>query len=419
MAEIYDNADPKIIAFYLPQFHTIPENDRWWGKGFTEWTNVRKAVPLFPGHNEPRRPLHGNYYDLTDNDVKRWQADLAKKYGVYGFCYYHYWFRGGKKLLEKPAEQMLADPSIDLPFCFSWANENWSRNWDGGNHEIMIRQEYGGEKEWEAHFQYLLPFFKDRRYITVKGKPLFIIYKPDIMPDVYAMTRYFRKRAKEEGFPDLCLAYQFPTYYNDMYYRDDIFDYLIEFEPVYSRYMTSPPEEKLHGNSEKVYALRKVFGEDVIAKYRKMHGGGTASASSSASKALAMYFYDETWEKILSQLWTPGLIPGAFTDWDNTPRNKHGITYAGTSPEAFEKYMKAMVRRLRKENRRMLFLNAWNEWGEGAYLEPDEKNGYGMLEGISRALSDGKNGDRTQSVKKDEGGHPSDQNKDSNGGERA
>jgi hypothetical protein len=204
-----------------------------------------------------------------------------------------------------------------------------------------------------------------------------------------------------------------------MYYRDDIFDYLIEFEPVYSRYMTSPPEKKLHGNSEKVYALRKVFGEDVITKYRKLHGGGTASAPSPASKALAMYFYDETWEKILSQLWTPGLIPGAFTDWDNTPRNKHGITYAGTSPEAFEKYMKAMVRRLRKENRRMLFLNAWNEWGEGAYLEPDEKNGYGMLEGISRALSDGKSGDRTQSVKKDKGDHPSDQDKDSNGGARA
>ncbi|MCD7820315.1 MAG: glycoside hydrolase family 99-like domain-containing protein, partial [Lachnospiraceae bacterium] len=179
MAEIMDGNGVKIIPFYLPQFHTIPENDKWWGKGFTEWTNVRKAVPLFEGHQQPKLPLGDHFYNLLDDETKIWQAELAKQYGIFGFCYYHYWFKNGKRLLEKPAEQMLKNKDIDLPFCFCWANENWSRNWDGGNHEIIMAQEYGGKREWEMHFQYLLPFFRDKRYITMNGKPLFIIYKPE------------------------------------------------------------------------------------------------------------------------------------------------------------------------------------------------------------------------------------------------
>ena len=198
MAEINSNDDTKIIAFYLPQYHAIPENDQWWGKGFTEWTNVKKAKPLFEGHDQPRIPLNHNYYNLLDDNTKIWQANLAKKYGVYGFCYYHYWFKGGKKLLEKPAEQMLSNKSIDLPFCFCWANENWTRNWDGGNREIMVEQDYGNKDDWECHFQYLLQFFKDKRYITVDGKPLFIIYKPDLIIDIYEMVKYFRQSIVEE-----------------------------------------------------------------------------------------------------------------------------------------------------------------------------------------------------------------------------
>ena len=159
MAEIMDGNGLKVIAFYLPQFHSIPENDQWWGQGFTEWTNVKKALPLFEGHNQPRIPLNKNYYDLMDDEVKISQAKLAKKYGIFGFCYYHYWFKNGEKLLEKPAEQMLQNKDVDLPFCFSWANENWSRNWDGGNQEIIKEQDYGDKSDWEKHFQYFLPFF--------------------------------------------------------------------------------------------------------------------------------------------------------------------------------------------------------------------------------------------------------------------
>lgn len=379
MAEINSNDDTKIIAFYLPQYHAIPENDQWWGKGFTEWTNVKKAKPLFEGHDQPRIPLNHNYYNLLDDNTKIWQANLAKKYGVYGFCYYHYWFKGGKKLLEKPAEQMLSNKSIDLPFCFCWANENWTRNWDGGNREIMVEQDYGNKDDWECHFQYLLQFFKDKRYITVDGKPLFIIYKPDLIIDIYEMVKYFRRRIVEEGFPGICLAFQFPTYYADMFYRDDIFDYMIEFEPVYSR------NNFQRYSSNKVNVIRKIFGEKGIVAYRHKKGNNYHSISTT-SKSLGMFFYDELWNTILNQEWRDNFIPGTFVDWDNTPRNKHGVLHAGFTIEKFEKYMTLWIQKARQHNKKMLFINAWNEWGEGAFLEPDQRYGYQKLEAIKKAL---------------------------------
>lgn len=381
MAEINDGKGLKIISFYLPQFHSIPENDRWWGKGFTEWTNVRKAKPLFPGHDQPRVPLDGEY-NLLEDAVKIRQAQMAKEYGVFGFCYYHYWFKDGRQLLEKPAEQMLANKDVDLPFCFCWANENWSKNWDGGNREVIMEQDYGGLADWERHFQYLLPFFRDERYITVDGKPLFVIYKPEQIIDIYQMAAYWRKRASEEGLPGLCLAFQFPTYYADMYYREDIFDYRIEFEPVYSRNAAAMQKP---GTAGKVRLLRRMMGENAVSAYRKM-GRSKMRAQAPRPQSLGMFFYDEAWEQILAQPWDERFLPGGFVDWDNTPRNKHGVLYAGFSLERFELYMKRLVSRARKENKPMLFLNAWNEWGEGAFLEPDEHYGYGKLEAVKRAL---------------------------------
>lgn len=381
MAEINDGKGVKIIPFYLPQYHTIPLNDRCWGKGFTEWTNVRKAEPLFEGHNQPKIPLDNNYYNLLDDEVKIWQVDLAKKYGIFGFCYYHYWFKDGKRLLEKPAEQMLANKNVDLPFCFCWANENWSKNWDGGNCEIIMEQEYGDEKDWELHFQYLLAFFKDERYITIDGKPLFVIYKPEQIIDVYQMVSYFRKRAVEEGFPGICLAFQFPSYYADMFYREDVFDYRIEFEPVYSRNVKAM---QAPGTSGKVKMLRKTLGENVVSAYRRKK----QQKGSGWGKPLyaSMYFYDETWETILNAEWKDDFIPGCFVDWDNTPRNKHGLLFQGFSIDKFAFYMKQLVKRAENERKPMIFINAWNEWGEGAFLEPDEKYGYKKLEAIKDAL---------------------------------
>ena len=357
MAEIFDGNNPKLIAFYLPQFHTIPENDEWWGKGFTEWKNVQNATPLFEGHRQPRIPLDGRYYDLTDDRTKIWQAELARRYGVFGFCYYHYWFKGGKKLLEKPAEQMLANKAIDLPFCFSWANENWSKNWDGGNHEVIMPQEYGGKKEWEAHLQYLLPFFRDERYITVQGMPLFIIYKPEQIIDVYQMCRYLRKRMKQEGFPGICLAFQFPAYYSDMYYREGIFDYRIAFEPVFSR------DERAHGapgTQKKVETIRRLTGEGLLSWYRKSKQTSRGSGRK-PSKQLAHLSYEKAWDTILHMDWTEDLLPGAFVDWDNTPRNKKGVVYDGFSTERFETYFRDLVIRAKREEKPMIFINAWNE----------------------------------------------------------
>lgn len=383
MAEVRDGKGIKLISFYLPQFHTIPENDKWWGKGFTEWTNVRKAQPLFPGHDQPRVPLGGEY-NLTDDNVKVWQAEIAKKYGVFGFCYYHYWFKGGRQLLEKPAEQMLANKAVDLPFCFCWANENWSKNWDGGNREVIMEQDYGTQSDWETHFRYLLPFFRDERYITVDGKPLFVIYKPEQIIDLYQMVNYWKKRAVEAGLPGLCFAFQFPTYYFDMYYREDIFDYRIGFEPVHARNLAAMKP----GTSSKVRLMRKTLGEDAVSAYRRSRQSKMGSSWAGKPQSLSMYFYDEVWEKILNAPWTEEFLPGAFVDWDNTPRNKHGLLHAGFSIEKFRSYMTRLVNRSRQENKPMLFINAWNEWGEGAFLEPDEKYGYQKLEAVRTALEE-------------------------------
>jgi len=165
----------KVVALYLPQFHTIPENDTWWGEGFTEWVNIKKAIPLFENHHQPRMPLQDNYYNLADPDVMRWQASIAKEHGVYGFCFYHYWF-DGKLLLQKPIENFLENKDIDIHFCISWANEHWTDQWVSEKWNVLIEQRYGERDEWKVHFDYLLPYFKDDRYIKVDEKPVFVIY---------------------------------------------------------------------------------------------------------------------------------------------------------------------------------------------------------------------------------------------------
>lgn len=202
----------KTIAFYLPQYHTIPENDVWWGKDFTEWTNLKKSTALFDGHYQPRIPENRNYYNLLDDTVKQWQIDLAKKYGIYGFCFYHYWFKGGKKLLERPIEQFLENKSLKMPFCLCWANEPWTRAWDGKTKEVIMPQEYGTEQEWREHFQYLLPFLKDERYIYVDGKPLLVFYKPELIENLKAMIDIWKEMALTAGLPGLTFVVQGSNY---------------------------------------------------------------------------------------------------------------------------------------------------------------------------------------------------------------
>lgn len=220
----------KIISFYLPQFHTFPENDRWWGKGFTEWTSVKSAKSLYRGHIQPRIPLNHNYYDLTDPETVRWQSALAKKYGIYGFCYYHYWF-DGKMLMNKPMELMLQDQNIDLPFCICWANENWTRAWAKKSKEVLIAQTYGNKEDWKDHFYYLLPFLKDHRYIRIDEKPVIVIYRPELIPTLQEMLEFWQEMAVKAELPGLTFMYQQSAFKHETDKGGKLFDYAIEYQP--------------------------------------------------------------------------------------------------------------------------------------------------------------------------------------------
>ena len=355
----------KIIAFYLPQFHAFPENDEWWGRGFTEWTNTRKAKPLYRGHYEPRVPLHKNYYNLLNPETFRWQIDLAKKYGVYGFCFDHSWF-SGKILMQKPMENFLADPTLDQHFCICWANETWSRRWDGLEHEILISQEHGDETEWRAHFDYLLPFFRDSRYIQVDGKPLFVLYKPEIFPEYPGMFRLWDALAKESGLRGMTFAVQSAIWNTDPQDDEAMVDCKIMFEPGYTGLRK---DRSLFFRAE-WFALRA---------YAKVAPWFRAKPIS----------YPGFCREILRRpVGSEKEIPGMFVDWDNTPRKgERGSTTLFHSPERFQACLTALIRKTREEyHKDILFLNAWNEWAEGCYLEPDEKYGYACLEAVKSAL---------------------------------
>lgn len=375
------NQNVKAIAFYLPQFHTIPENDKAYGTGFTEWTNTRKAKPLFEGHYQPRIPLDYNYYCLLDKGVMEKQATLAKEYGIYGFCYYHYWFKNGKKLLEKPLEMMLNNPNIDIPFCLCWANENWTKRWDGGDNEIIVEQDYGDIKDLNNHIDYLCSFFRDSRYIREDGAPLLLIYKPELIPNLKKVIKEIRTRAKENGFPNLKLIVQYPKFYFDRA-NLTLFDGYIQFEPRFiQNYII---DLKKTNTKKKIKTVLLNAGCTNIVKSIE-HALGKKKIN---IPKLTLRDYDKDWKMILDYpVDDKGMIAGAFVDWDNTPRNKNGLCYIGATPEKFENYMTQLVKKVKQEyEKKYIFINAWNEWAEGAYLEPDEKNGYEYLEAIKQAL---------------------------------
>lgn len=382
MAEINENKSVKVIAFYLPQFHTIPENDKWWGEGFTEWTNTKKATPLFEGHYQPKTPLNENYYNLLDDDVMYNQSKLAQKYGVWGFCYYHYWFKNGKKLLEKPIEKMLNDSSIDIPFCLSWANENWTRNWDGGNKEIMIEQDYGNKEDWKKHYEYLKSFFKDKRYITIDGHPLFVIYKPQLIENLNEMLKYWNDLAIKDGIGEIYFAYQFPAWFLQKDYDSKMFKYIIKFEPTFSG---------ITMNNKNIFIIFLYKLRQFIYKILKSIGfkNKCQKCKKRTESKLRIYDYDEVWNKIINGYREKKMILGAFTAWDNTARNKNGIVFHESTPQKFGNYMHSLIEKVKKQKKdRMIFINAWNEWAEGAYLEPDQKFKYEYLEQLNKALSE-------------------------------
>lgn len=366
----------KVLAYYLPQFHEIPENNQWWGKGFTEWTNVKKAKPLFEGHYMPRIPLDNNYYDLTEVSAQKWQVELAKKYGIYGFCMYHYWFNG-HMLLEKPINQYLEHKELDLPFCFSWANEYWTNGWVSSENKILMAHDNTDERDWIDHFNYFLPFFKDDRYIRVDGKPLLIIYFPNILQKCSEMIECWRKLAKENGFTDLYVLYQKAMTHFDDSVDKSCFDGGIEFQPGYTL------EKNVQSSKRKIANLRFK-----IVNYIKLKFGVSVKKKEN-SNTLIHRDYDDIWSDIInSKPDNERMYPGAFVDWDNTPRKGYrGSLYDGASPEKFEKYMTAQIANARSNYKKeLLFIFAWNEWGESGYLEPDERYRYRYLESLKNAL---------------------------------
>ena len=378
----------KIIAFYLPQFHNIPENDKWWGDGFTEWTNVKKAKPLFEGHEQPKIPLNNNYYNLLDDDVKIWQANLAKKYGIYGFCYYHYWFNG-KMLLEKPMEQMLKNKKIDIPFCICWANEAWTKRWIGQGNKALIKQYYGNEKEWINHYEYLKKFFYDNRYIYDNGKPMIVIYRAEIIPCIREMLECWEKCAKKDGFKGLttvCVIREIDKKRigNSVNY----FNYSVNWEPSISGYQINNYNNIILRNIKNI--RRKLINILSIKLGVDIDNYSLLSKIYSKIKKNDKYvdFKIISKRSLERQPIFENNIPGGFIRIDNSPR--YGIFGGGTineNPKLFKEYLKKLIFNAKyKYKKNYIFFYAWNEWAEGGFLEPDEKYKYEYLQALKDAL---------------------------------
>jgi hypothetical protein len=353
----------RTVAFYLPQFHAIPENDEWWGRGFTEWTNVRAAKPLFGGHDQPREPGELGYYDLNSDEVRAKQAELARGAGIAGFCYYHYWFHG-TQLLEMPLQRMLATGTPDFPFMLCWANEHWSRLWNGGDQELLIEQHYSDEDDL-AHIRALLPTLSDPRYLRVDGAAVLSIYHVDRMPWPERTAEVWRREAAREGV-DLHLCSLETT--DEILERvPDGFDAAIQFLPQ-RRYLGSR------------LGLRR--GEVRLRRWFHLDNAYTRNRIFSYDGLVNIALEDPE----PSYLRYPCVLPG----WDNSPRRSMGEAriIVGATPEAYEEWLYQVLRRFEPPapEHDLVFVNAWNEWAESAYLEPDQRYGRAFLDAHRSAV---------------------------------
>ena len=348
--------DVKLIAFYLPQFHQIPENDKWWGEGFTEWTNVKKAIPQFKGHYQPHIPGELGYYNLTNKEVMKRQIELAKQYGIYGFCFHHYWF-AGKRLLEKPVNMLIENKDLDIPFCLCWANENWTRRWDGLDNEVLIAQKHSPEDDINF-IEDISKYFNDTRYIKIDEKPVLIVYRIELFPNPEDTIVRWRKWMEDHGYKGIYLigaqgfACKNPTKYG--------LDAAVEFPPngmykynyISSQVSFKNPNFKGNIVDYSYYVNNKLYLKEDKEKYN--------------------------------------LFKTIIPSWDNTPRrgNKSTIFY-NSSPELYKQWLKDIIiytKTKKNKDEQFVFINAWNEWGEGAYLEPDVKYGYSYLNSTKEAI---------------------------------
>lgn len=377
----------RVIAYYLPQFHPIPENDKYWGKGFTEWTNVAKAKPLFKGHYQPRIPADLGFYDLRLPEVREQQAQMAREAGIEGFCYWHYWFGNGKRLLQRPFNEVLQSGKPDFPFCLAWANHSWKTStWEnGGKDRMIVEQRYLGEEDYTLHFQEVLPAFRDKRYITIEGKPLFAIFDPYNFQDVSNFIKTWQRLAKENGLKGI---------------------YFIAMSNSTSTLQRNGDGtlKRVTPNlqsSERVYNDLLNLGFDGINSFGKsraemLYMGKYARI---AKKLLHQYLpflptHCINYEKITQHFFAPedswqNVYPSIFPQWDRTPRagNSEGV-YVNATPTTFKKHIQNALNVIKNKDmeHRILFLRAWNEWGEGNYVEPDLKYGHAFLDAIKEAI---------------------------------
>lgn len=348
--------DVRLIAFYLPQFHPIPENDRWWGRGFTEWTNVTRAQPWFPGHHQPQLPADLGFYDLRVPEVREAQAELAAEHGLAGFCYHYYWF-GGRRLLHRPLDEVLASGRPDFPFCVCWANEHWTRRWDGAEDEVLVRQEYSPENDARL-IESLFQAFRDPRYIRIDGRPLLVVYRAGQLPDAARSAAIWRAAARSAGLGDLylCAAETFVRYGEWGDPGKLGFDAAVEF----------PPHAVRPGRLRPPGLYEGFRGQ--LTEYADI-------ALDALNRPAPSYT----------------LFRGLFPAWDNTARRgDQAFIATGATPELYEQWLAAAIawtRRHRTGEERIVFINAWNEWAEGCHLEPDQRDGRRYLEATRRALA--------------------------------
>mgnify|MGYP005932787963 FL=1 len=363
----------KIIAMYLPQFHCIPENDKFWGKGFTDWVTVKKARPLFKGHHQPVIPLNNNYYDLSVKENVAWQAKLAREHGIYGFGIYHYWFNNEQNILTKPAEIIRDNEEIDINYFFAWDNANWKRSWsnvhgnawspmadnvvkDHKGQAILIPYILGRESDWEYHYKELRSYFLDKRYIKKENRPVFVILQ--YSAEIAEMCAYWNCLAKKDGYDGMCFIFK---YNQNLNFRED--DLIFNYEPI------------CHGWTDLSISVR------IRNKLHRILRG---------HKGLKEYDYDTIWRKILVEARNSkaNIYHGAFVSYDDTPRRGYkGVLVNGSTPEKFKSYLFELMKISEVQGKDFIFLTAWNEWGEGACLEPDNILKYKYLEAILEIVS--------------------------------
>lgn len=361
----------RLLTFYLPQYHPIPENDTWWGKGFTEWTNVTKAKPLFPGHYQPRLPADLGFYDLRVPETRIAQAEIAREYGIEGFCYWHYWFGNGKRILERPFNEVLKSGEPNFPFCLAWANDSWTGIWYGSPNTTLIQQLYPGKEDYEAHFNSVLPAFTDDRYIKVDGKPLFVVFKPDQLPNKREFTDYWRELADKAGLPGI---YFVGIVMNENWdHKSDGFD----------GFTSQAPSENLRRIPKPLISkiLYKMVGKDLQEILRENFS------------IPRIYEYSEVikyaFPKVPPQ---SNFLPSVLPNWDNTPRSQaNGVVYKDSTPELFRNHLRDALNLVatKPDQEKLIFVKSWNEWAEGNYLEPDREFGKSYLEVVkSEVFSD-------------------------------